>query len=93
MSLDGAVGTVRGQVGTRLLDLSESGALLQVPTPLEIGIVYDLAIDIGGETVWVQADVRRTKLVDGVHQIGVEFVGVDPHDLEKLRELVQRLRK
>ena len=93
MSIPGIDGTVRGQVGARLLDLSESGALLQVPAAMDIGIVYDVALDLGGETLWVQADVRRSRTVDGSHEVGVEFVGVDPHDLDKLKAFVERNRR
>jgi c-di-GMP-binding flagellar brake protein YcgR len=81
-------GTGRVQVPARLLDLSLGGALLSLEAGLEAGSIHDFALDLGrGETVWVQGEVRRCRPSDrGGYQVGVEFVGVAPRDVERLRE-------
>jgi c-di-GMP-binding flagellar brake protein YcgR len=85
-------GHARAQVPTRLLDLSEGGALLVQGTPLDVGAIHDFAIELGGESLSVQAEVRHCRLVDrGVgYHIGVEFVGVAPHDQRLLQEYLAR---
>lgn len=89
MNRGSLTGTARVQIPARLLDLSVGGALLALSTSLEEGAIHDFALDLGrGETVWVQGEVRRCRPADrgpGYH-VGVEFVGIDPHDTRRLRE-------
>ena len=53
-------GTARGQIPARLLDLSVGGALLHLSMPLEVGAIHDFALQIDGQTVWVQGEVKRS---------------------------------
>jgi len=80
-------GTARGQIPARLLDLSEGGALLHLSMPLEMGAIHDFALQIEGHTVWVQAEVRRCEPAPAGpgHQVGVEFLGIDPGDQRRLQ--------
>lgn len=87
-------GTARVQVSARLLDLSEGGALLVQVARLEVGTIHDFALDLGGDTLWVQGEVRHCRLAErgGGYQIGIQFVGVDPHDERRLRDYLTRRR-
>jgi c-di-GMP-binding flagellar brake protein YcgR len=79
-------------VPARLLDLSLGGALLRLEVGLDEGTIHDFALDLGrGDMVWVQAEVRRCRTSDrGGYQVGVEFVGIDPHDEQRLRQYLSR---
>lgn len=89
-----AHGTIRAQVPARLLDLSLGGALVVIATTLEVGAVHDFALDLDGRTVWVQAEIRHCRASqDGSgHQVGVQFVGVDPQDEHLLRAYLESRR-
>ncbi len=84
-------GEARAQIPARLLDLSVGGALLVLGTALEVGAIHDFAIEVGGQTLWVQAEVRHCRAADrGTgYQIGVEFVGVAPHEQRRLRDYLR----
>jgi len=87
-------GTARAQVPARLLDLSLGGALLDLATALEVGAVHDFALQLEGDVVWVQGEVRRCQKVraDGF-QVGIEFVGIHPHDQARLRSYLDQRRQ
>jgi hypothetical protein len=80
-------GTARGQIASRLLDLSEGGALLHLSMPLEIGAIHDFTLQIEGRTVWVQGEVKRCARAESGpgHHVGVEFIGIDPGDQRLLQ--------
>jgi hypothetical protein len=87
-------GTARVQVPARLLNLSVGGALLAQPASLQVGAIHDVALDLAGETVWVQAEVRHCRPAErgeGFH-VGVQFVGVDPQDERRLRDYLDSRR-
>lgn len=92
MMPSGIHGTARGQVSARLLDLSVGGALLHLSMPLEIGAIHDFALQLEGQTVWVQGEVKRCERAPGGsgHQLGIEFIGIDPGDQRLLRSYVGR---
>jgi len=82
-----ASGTVRAEVPARLLDLSLGGALLSIATPLSPGAIHDFALELEGENLWVQAEIRHCRPSDrGGYQVGVQFVGIDPRDERRLGE-------
>lgn len=94
MSSDPLRGTARAEVPARLLDLSLGGALLDLATALEVGAIHDFALQLDGETVWVQAEVRRCQRVRAAgYQVGVEFIGIHPHDQRRLRAYVDQRRQ
>jgi c-di-GMP-binding flagellar brake protein YcgR len=84
-------GTARAQLDARLLDLSMGGALLHLGVMLEVGGIYDFALQLDGETVWAQAEVLRSRPADrGGYQVAVEFVGMAPHHRRQLGQYLQR---
>lgn len=88
-------GTARGQVPARLMDLSVGGALLNLALPLEVGAIHDFALQIDGDTLWVQGEVRRcAPAPSGAgHQVAVEFIGIDPRDERLLQGYLARSRR
>ncbi len=87
---DSVRGTARAEVPARLLDLSLGGALLALAAKLEVGAIHDFALQLDHETVWVQAEVKRRRAVGGGYEVGVEFLGIDPHDHARLRSYLDR---
>ena len=81
-------GHARAQVPARLIDLSLGGALLGLDTAFEIGSIHDFILHLGGEAMWVQAEVKRCRAGAFGFEVGVEFVGIDPHDRERLQEFL-----
>ena len=78
-------GTARAEVPARVIDLSVGGAALHLQAALAEGEVHDFALDLDGETVWMQAEVRRCRpSASGGYDVGVEFVGIDPRDRRRL---------
>ena len=87
-------GTARAQVPARLLDLSLGGALLDLSAALEVGAIHDFALQLDDEVLWVQGEVRRCRQVrDGGFEVGVEFIGIHPHDERKLQSYVEQRRR
>lgn len=94
MSEELARGVVRAQVPVRFLDLSPGGGLLVLAAPLQVGAIHDFALDILGDRIWVQGEVRHCRAAGrgaGYH-VGVQFVGVDPQDEKILREYLEKRR-
>jgi c-di-GMP-binding flagellar brake protein YcgR len=95
MSQEPLRGSLRAEVRAACIDLSESGALLFLTTPLELSTIYDFALDLGGETVTVQAEVRHLRGVASAegegYQVGVHFIGIDPRDEQRLRDYLARV--
>jgi c-di-GMP-binding flagellar brake protein YcgR len=90
-------GSLRAEVRARVLDLSHGGALLHLAAPLDVGAVYDFALDMDGETVSVQAEVRHLRAAalaeNAGYQVGVHFVGIDPGDEQRLSGYLSRLAR
>jgi hypothetical protein len=82
-------GTLRGQVPLRCLDLSAGGALLVMSAPLEVGAIHDFALEVEGDTLWVQGEVRHCHPSGPSFQVGVQFLGIDPQDERRLRAYLQ----
>ena len=82
-----ARGTARAEVPARLLDLSLGGALMIITTSLEVGAIHDFALELDGEVLWVQGEVRHCRPYDrGGYHVGVQFIGIDPRDERRLGE-------
>ena len=86
-------GTARAQVPARLLDLSMGGALLGLATALEVGAIHDFSLQLEGEVLWVQGEVRRCQQVRGDgFEVGIQFIGIHPHDETRLRAYLKLRR-
>jgi c-di-GMP-binding flagellar brake protein YcgR len=91
MSSGPVTGTARAQVPARLLDLSLGGALLGLSTSLGVGAIHDFALQLDGEVLWVQGEVRRCrKLSDDRFEVGIEFIGIHPHDQSRLQSYLRQ---
>lgn len=91
MSSQPLTGTARAQVPARLLDLSLGGALLDLSTSLDVGAIHDFALTLDGQVLWVQGEVRRCHQVrDEGFEVGVEFIGIHPHDQSRLQSYLKQ---
>jgi c-di-GMP-binding flagellar brake protein YcgR len=89
---ENVTGTARAQVEARVLDLSLGGALLHLAAAVDVGAITDFCVPLDASGVWVQAEVKRcTPRADG-YEVGLEFVGIHPHDQRRLREYLERTR-
>jgi c-di-GMP-binding flagellar brake protein YcgR len=91
---DKAQGTIRGEVPARVLDVSERGARLALETPFEVGSTHDLSLELDGQHLSIQAEVRHVGPADesGTREMGVEFIGIAPGDVQRLRAFIERSR-
>jgi hypothetical protein len=83
-------GTARAQVPAHLVDLSLGGALLRLAACLEIGAIHDFVLQLDRESLWVQGEVKRCHRAGAGYEAGIEFIGIDPHDQERLRTYLKR---
>jgi c-di-GMP-binding flagellar brake protein YcgR len=91
MSSEPVTGTARAQVPARLLDLSLGGALLDLSASLDVGAIHDFSLQLDGEVLWVQGEVRRCRKVrDAGFEVGIEFIGIHPHDQSRLQSYLKR---
>jgi c-di-GMP-binding flagellar brake protein YcgR len=91
MSSDPVTGTARAQVPARLLDLSLGGALLDLTTSLDVGAIHDFALQLDGEVLWVQGEVKRCRQVrNEAFEVGIEFIGIHPHDQSRLQSYLKK---
>jgi c-di-GMP-binding flagellar brake protein YcgR len=91
MSGDSVSGTARAQVPARLIDLSLGGALLDLKTALDVGAIHDFTLQLDGDVVWVQGEVKRCRQVRNEgFEVGIEFLGIDPHDQSRLQSYLKR---
>ena len=91
MSGDSVSGTARAQVPARLIDLSLGGALLDLKTALDVGAIHDFALQLDSDVVWVQGEVKRCRQVRNEgFEVGIEFLGIDPHDQSRLQAYLKR---
>ena len=94
MSGDSVTGTARAQVPARLIDLSLGGALLDLSTALDVGAIHDFALQLDGEVLWVQGEVKRCRQVrDEGFEVGVQFIGIHPHDQSRLQSYLKQRQK
>ncbi|HWX24895.1 MAG TPA: PilZ domain-containing protein [Vicinamibacteria bacterium] len=85
-------GVAHVQTPARVLDLSRKGALMALTTPLQVGAVHDFLLDLAGDRIWVQGEVRRCQLAEGGgdFEVGIEFVGIDPRDEKRVADYLSR---
>lgn len=83
-------GTARAQVPAHLIDLSLGGALLRLAASLEVGAIHDFVLQIDRESLWVQGEVKRCRARPDGYEAGIEFIGIEPHDRERLKKYLSR---
>jgi c-di-GMP-binding flagellar brake protein YcgR len=94
MSSEPVTGTARAEVPARLLDLSLGGALLDLSTALDVGAIHDFALQLDGEVRWVQGEVKRCRQVRNEgFEVGVQFIGIHPHDQSRLQSYLKQRQK
>ena len=90
MSDPNPTGQLRGQVEALIIDLSEGGARVEMPAALEVGGLHQFALRVGGETILVQAKVRRCQPRGPAFEVALEFVAVAPPDAARLGRYLGR---
>jgi len=91
MSGGPVTGTARAQVPARLVDLSLGGALLDLRTSLDVGAIHDFALQLDGDVLWVQGEVKRCRQVRNEgFEAGIEFIGIHPHDQSRLQAYLKK---
>lgn len=78
---------------TRLIDLSECGALFEAHLPLAVASIHSVCVSVDGLTTSTEAKVRHVRLIrDGAHEIfriGVEFLESSTTFLSAVERLMQ----
>jgi hypothetical protein len=88
---DEVLGVGQVQTPARVLDLSARGALMALTSAMEVGAIHDFLLNIGGEGMWVQGEVRRCRMGGGgSYEVAVEFIGIAPQDERRLVEYLGR---
>jgi hypothetical protein len=81
------------EASTRLIDLSEYGALFEAQLPLAVASVHSVCLSVDGLTTATEAKVRHVKAVrnghDQLFRIGVEFVESSTTFLSAVERLMQ----
>jgi c-di-GMP-binding flagellar brake protein YcgR len=69
--------------------VSTGGMAVRLPEPLEIGTHHDFTVELDGTDLDVTAVVRNSRVDgDGFHEVGFEFVGLDPEQARRIEEFV-----
>ena len=91
MSHDFVQGVGQVQTPARVLDLSARGALMALQGSMQVGEIHDFLLDLAGESLWVQGEVRRCrKGGGGSFEVAIEFIGIDPLDERRLLDYLGR---
>jgi hypothetical protein len=82
-----------------VLDLSQTGCLVQCDALLDHGAILDLAMDVGGAPLAAKVKVAES-YVDGAaaagapqYLAGLEFLGLAPKAADRLRRLLDEERR
>jgi hypothetical protein len=81
------------EASTRLIDLSELGALFEAHLPLAVASVHSVCISVDGLTTSTEARVKHVRALRGsadeMFRIGVEFVESSTTFLSAVERLMQ----
>jgi hypothetical protein len=81
------------EASTRLVDLSEGGALFEAQLPLAVASVHPVCLSIDGLTASTEAKVRHVTAyrqgAQEVYRIGVEFVESSTTFLSAVERLME----
>jgi PilZ domain len=94
--LDGRmVGRATVMAEFRVVALSETGAALEMDTPIALGSRCDLSLDLAQAAVDLKGrvvNVEPPATEGGVYRVGVDFEDVDALDADRLQSFLQRER-
>jgi hypothetical protein len=94
--LDGRmVGRATVMAEFRVVALSETGAALEMETPIAMGSRCDLTLDLASETVDLKGRVVNVEpplKEGGTYRVGVDFEGVEEVEAGLLQSFLQRER-
>lgn len=79
-------GTLAAERPVRLINVSLTGALIETAAPLQPDSIFNVTLESDQQVATIRArvcHVRRTHLDDG-YLVGLEFLGADPHDMDRL---------
>jgi c-di-GMP-binding flagellar brake protein YcgR len=79
-------GTLAAERPVRLLDVSLTGALIETDAPLQPETTFNVTLETDQQVATIRArvcHVRRTHLDDG-YLVGLEFLGAEPNEMERL---------
>jgi c-di-GMP-binding flagellar brake protein YcgR len=79
-------GTLANERPVRLLNVSLTGALIETAAPLQPETIFNVTLESEHHLATIRArvcHVRPTHLDDG-YLVGLEFLGAEPHDMERL---------
>jgi hypothetical protein len=78
------LGVATGKIDVRLIDISQSGCLLESRREVAPGVAGEIRIDVGGRMLTETVRVTRCRHIEGaggVYRLGTEFVRTRPlHD-------------
>ena len=81
------------EASTRLIDLSEFGALFEAHLPLAVASVHPVCLSVDGLTTSTEAKVRHVRALrnggEELYRIGVEFVESSTTFLSAVERLMQ----
>lgn len=79
-------GTLAAEQPVRLLNVSLTGALIETAAPLQPETIFNVTLESDHQVATIRArvcHVRRTHLDDG-YLVGLEFLGAELHEMERL---------
>jgi hypothetical protein len=79
-------GTLAAEQPVRVHNVSVSGALIETVAPLQPETVFNVTLESDQQVATIRArvcHVRPTHLDDG-YLVGLEFVGAEPQDIDRL---------
>jgi len=79
-------GTLAAEQPVRLLNVSLTGALIETAAPLQPETMFNVTLESDQQVATIRArvcHVRPTHLDDG-YLVGLEFLGAEPHALDRL---------
>jgi len=79
-------GTLAAERPVQLRNVSLTGALIETDAPLQPETIFNVTLETDQQVATIRArvcHVRRTHLDDG-YLVGLEFLGAEPQDMERL---------
>jgi hypothetical protein len=91
MRMGGGLGVLTREFGVRIINVSASGCLIEIPRRMEIGTVGALRLQAGNETYSETVQVVRCQPIAGagsLHHVGMKFLATTPRHAGTIRRAV-----